>query len=613
MRKLILASAIAAVLVGCDRSATTDQSPTATVEPTQTVEQAEVTPSQQFNEMVDAHFDARVALSPIFQAYLGIKDNYDQWGEVSDEADQIELDLITKQLAELEAFDASTLKGQDELSYRMALAAAKQSADLFKWRKYGYQFTQMGGMHDSAPSILINMHQVKSVEDAQAYIKRLIALGPYFDQAITRSLEQEKMGVMVPKFVFAHLLNVTTNMTTGAPYDDGADNTLWADIQKKVNALDIDPSVRDDLLAQATTALIEHTGPAYHRLAKMFKEQEQRATTEDGIWKLPNGGEYYSSRLALMTTTDMTADEIHELGLSEVARIHDEMRAIMKTVEFEGNLNDFFEDMRTAPEFYYENTPEGKQRYLDEATALIDTMNEHLDDYFGIKPKAPLVVKAVEPFREQTAGKAFYNAPALDGSRPGTYYANLYDMADMPTYQMEALAYHEGNPGHHMQIAINQELTTLPKFRRFGRYTAYSEGWGLYSEYLPKEMGFYQDPYSDFGRLAMELWRACRLVVDTGLHHKKWTREEAIQYLIDNTPNPAGDSTNAIERYIVMPGQATAYKIGMIKILELRENAKEELGDKFDIKGFHDVVLGNGAVPLHILEENVKVWADSLK
>jgi len=248
---------------------------------------------------------------------------------------------------------------------------------------------------------------------------------------------------------------------------------------------------------------------------------------------------------------------------------------------------------------------------LAEATRIIDTMKSRLDELFIVKPKADMVVKAVEPFREQSAGKAFYEQPSMDGSRPGIYYANLYRMSGMPKYQMEALAYHEGIPGHHMQIAIAQELDNVPKFRKFGGYTAYIEGWGLYTEFLPKEIGMYQDPYSDFGRLAMELWRACRLVVDTGLHDKKWSREQAIQYLVDNTPNSKGEAVNAIERYIVMPGQATAYTVGMLKMLELREKAKTELGDKFDIRQFHDVVLKNGAVPLDVLEQLVDQYIQS--
>ena len=342
-----------------------------------------------------------------------------------------------------------------------------------------------------------------------------------------------------------------------------------------------------------------------------MKSQQARTTDDDGAWKLPRGDEYYQWRLQRMTTTDMSADEIHELGLAEVARIQDEMRSIMQDVGFDGTLQEFFTFLKEDPQFTYEDSDAGRQAYLDEATRIIDVMKTRLDDVFLKKPEAGLEVRRVEAFREKSAGKAFYNRPAQDGSRPGIYYANLYKITDMPKYQMEALAYHEGIPGHHMQLAIAQELEGVPKFQKFGGVTAYTEGWGLYSEYLPKEMGFYEDPYSDFGRLAMEIWRAARLVVDTGLHHKKWTRQEAIDYLLENTPNPENDAIKAIERYIVMPGQATAYKIGMIKILELREAAKAQLGDDFDIREFHDVILETGPVPLDVLEARIQNWAAS--
>ena len=288
-----------------------------------------------------------------------------------------------------------------------------------------------------------------------------------------------------------------------------------------------------------------------------------------------------------------------------MARIHDEMRLIMKKVAFKGDLKEFLVFMRTDKQFYYPADAKGKQQYLDEAVALIDDMEGRLDSLFLTKPKAKLKVKAVEAFREKSAGKAFYQSPTPGGSRPGIYYANLYDMKAMPTYQMAALAYHEGIPGHHMQLAIKQELTGIPMFRKFGGYTAHTEGWGLYSEFIPKEIGLYQDPYSDFGRLAMELWRACRLVVDTGIHSKKWTREQGIAYYADNTPNAVSDAVKMVERHIVMPSQATAYKIGMNKIIELRERATRELGAVFDIREFHDVVLKNGPVPLNVLADLV--------
>jgi uncharacterized protein (DUF885 family) len=289
------------------------------------------------------------------------------------------------------------------------------------------------------------------------------------------------------------------------------------------------------------------------------------------------------------------------------------MRVIMKKVDFDGDLAAFLEFMRTDKQFYYSADETGRKKYLDEAVALIEDMEGRLDQLFLTKPKAALKVKAVEAFREKSAGKAFYQQPAPDGSRPGVYYANLYDMDAMPTYQMAALAYHEGLPGHHMQIAIKQELTDIPMFRKFGGYTAYTEGWGLYSEMIPKEIGLYQDPYSDFGRLAMELWRAVRLVVDTGIHTKQWTREEGIQYYSTNTPNAKSDAVKMVERHIVMPSQATAYKIGMLKIIELREKAKVALGNKFDIREFHDVVLRNGSLPLNVLSQLVNEYIEETK
>ena len=289
------------------------------------------------------------------------------------------------------------------------------------------------------------------------------------------------------------------------------------------------------------------------------------------------------------------------------------MRVIKDKVNFDGDLPAFMAFMRSDKQFYYPSTDEGKAQYLSEAVALIDDMKGRLDQLFLTKPKAELIVKAVESFREKSAGKAFYQSPAPDGSRPGTYYANLYDMEAMPSYQMAALAYHEGIPGHHMQLAIKQELTGIPMFRKFGGYTAHTEGWGLYSEYIPKEIGLYQDPYSDFGRLAMELWRACRLVVDTGIHTQKWTREQGIEYYVNNTPNAKSDAVKMVERHIVMPSQATAYKIGMLKILELREKSKVALADKFDIREYHDVILKNGPVPLNVLEDFVDSYIASKK
>jgi uncharacterized protein (DUF885 family) len=472
----------------------------------------------------------------------------------------------------------------------------------------------MFGRHSSVVSLLINQHRIDNVQDANNYIARLNAVPQLFDQLINNIEARTAANIIPPKFVFPHVIRDAKNIIKGAPFDDGEPSALLSDFTTKLNALiEKEPGQLTDinkiaLINEVTLALSHSVKPAYQKLVAHLIELETQATTEDGIWKWKDGEDFYNVALKRTTTTDLNSDQIHEIGLKEVERIHNEMRVIKDKVEFEGDLNSFMQFMRDDEQFYYPNTDEGKARYLSEATNLIDDMRLKLDEMFITKPKAKLNVKAVEAFREQSAGKAFYQRPSEDGTRSGLYYANLYDMKAMPTYQMEALAYHEGIPGHHMQLAIQQELKDVPKFRKFGGYTAYIEGWGLYSEYLPKEFGAYQDPYSDFGRLAMELWRACRLVVDTGIHSKKWTREKGIAFYSDNTPNAVSDVVKMVERHIVMPSQATAYKIGMLKILELRANAKTKLGDRFNIREYHDQILKYGPLPLNVLEAKVDAW-----
>ena len=327
-----------------------------------------------------------------------------------------------------------------------------------------------------------------------------------------------------------------------------------------------------------------------------------------GVWNLPDGPAYYEEQLANQTTTDVTADEVHALGLREVARIKTAMEAIKELVGFDGSLQAFFSFVREDPQFYFPNTDAGREGYLQAARESLGVIQERLPEYFGILPRADLVVKRVEAFREQPGAAQHYVRGTPDGSRPGTYYAHLIDMNAMPKPAMEGIAYHEGIPGHHMQISIAQELTNIPMFRTQSGFSAFTEGWGLYAEFLAKEMGAYEDPYSDFGRLSGEIWRAIRLVVDTGLHAKGWTEEEAVEYFLVNSPAAEGQIRSEVRRYIVWPGQATAYKIGMLRIQELRARAEAALGEEFDIRGFHDTVLGGGALPLPILERRVDDW-----
>jgi len=567
------------------------------------------TESERLNTWFEAQFQADLERSPMSKTYQGIIDqDYDEWDDLSPEYQEESYRLGQRQLDEMrERFDFEALNEQARLSWRLFEFDKEREQAGQPYRDHVYTFNQMFGAQSRIPAFLINQHRVSEASHAEAYIDRLIGVETYLGQAVNNARRRMAKGIMPPRFVYDHVLRDARNVISGAPFDAAAedDSPLLADFKEKVAQLDVDDVRARGLVERARAALLEHVQPAYAGLISEMEDQQARADSRDGAWKLPDGEDYYAYRLQESTTTPLSADEVHELGLRETERIHRAMRGIMDQVDFDGSLQEFFEFTRTADRFYYANDDEGRERYLSEARAIIDDMRGRLDELFLKRPDAALQVKRVEPFRERSAGKAFYQRPAPDGSRPGTYYANLYDMRDMPTYQMRALAYHEGIPGHHMQIAIAQELAGIPSFRRFGGHTAYVEGWGLYSEWVPAELGLYDDPYDDFGRLAMELWRAGRLVVDTGLHHLRWSREDAINWLSTNTPNPRGDVVKAIERYIVMPGQATAYKIGMLKIQELRQRAQRELGEGFDVREFHDAVLANGSVPLPILEQLV--------
>jgi uncharacterized protein (DUF885 family) len=559
----------------------------------------------------EAYDQAELAMSPLSKAYRGIKDeDYGRWDAFTDEAALASHNLDVTTLANMRSrFDRAKLSASDQLSYDLFEYMVERSGSIFPYRENAYVFDQMNGAQSEGPAFLINIHRVDTVEDAEAYVRRLQSLDAYLDQAIAEAKERQGQGVLPPKWVYPYVINDAKNITSGAPFGPGPDSALFADLKTKVNKLEIAPDEKARLIDAGRKALVEEVKPAYGRVIALMQAQQKAAGPEDGIWRFKNGAEQYAALLRYYTTTDLNADQIHKLGLQQVARIHQEMRGIMSRVGFKGTLQQFFQKMRTDRQFYYPNTPAGKQMYLDETQKAYQSVRAKMPQYFGRVPNAELVVKAVEPFREKSAGKAFYQDPTPDGSRPGTYYVNLYDMNDMPATEVEALFCHEGIPGHHLQNALQAELgSEVPPFRQFGGYNAYGEGWGLYSEKLCKEMGQYSDPYRDFGRLQLELHRAIRLVVDTGIHDKRWSREKAIKYVGDNSADAPGGIVKAIERYIVYPGQATAYMVGKLKIEELRARAQQQLGDRFDIRGFHDAVLLSGSVPLQILERNVDAW-----
>jgi uncharacterized protein (DUF885 family) len=569
--------------------------------------------SDQVIELLDDLFMERVKESPQYMTYLGMRERYDEWDDNSDIAADKRLQVTLDHLERVKAIDLTNVNDSAKLSVKMFIEQADMSIEADRWRYHNYPVSQMRGVHGRIPSFLINEHLIANESEAKAYIKRLEGVPKVLNQLIVNLEIRENKNIIAPKFVFPLVIESIDKMLAGAPFEDGPDSTLLADFKRKIDALDITDDTKSKLIINVSDTLKRHFYPAYRSLQIKLRELESVANDDHGVWKFPDGDKFYEFALRRTTTTDLSPDVIHELGLTEVARIQTEMRGIMKAVDFDGDLQEFFAFMRDDPQFYYPDSENGKQAYLDDAKAIIDNMKSLLDGLFITKPKADLIVKAVEPFREASAGQAFYQRPAPDGSRPGTYFANLYKMKDMSKYNMEALAYHEGIPGHHMQISIAQELEDIPKFRLFGGYTVFSEGWALYSETLPKEIGLYSDPYSDFGRLSEELKRACRLVVDTGIHSKKWTREKAIAYMNSNLAYSENYNVRQIERYIVMPSQATAYKIGMLKLQQLRDNAKKILGEKFDIREFHDVVLKDGAVSMPILENNINAWVENLE
>ncbi len=556
-------------------------------------------------------YQTRLARSPIEQAFEGIRDQQDKWDNYSDAYSLESNRLDQAHLKNLQELAPELLSDANQLNLRLYQQELEGAIEEFEWRYHRYPISHMTGIHTGVATVLIRLHRIETVEDANDYIKRLHGVTELFDQLSDGLQVRAAMDIVAPRFVYTQAVESSQRIITGQPFEDSGsvDSPLMADFNRKLKKLDIAAEQKQQLQSAARQALLESVGPAYRKLIAVMNDLHSGAEVEGGAWSLPQGQAFYRHALRQTTTTELDAEAIHRLGLSEVERIHGGMRAIIEQAGYQGDLSDFFADMQSEPTLFYPQTAEGKQAYIDEAERVITEIKARLPEVFGVMPEAEIVVKAVEPFRERASvGSAFYQPGTPDGSRPGVFYINTFDMSAMPKHSLPTIAYHEGIPGHHMQVSIAQELDNVPLFRRAASYVAYAEGWGLYSEFLPKEMGLYADLHTDFGRLSAELWRACRLVLDTAIHDKRWSREAAINYLMENSPTGREKATKAVERYLVLPSQATAYQIGLLKILELRQRAKQQLGDQFDIRAFHDVVLKNGALPLNILEEMVNQW-----
>ena len=562
---------------------------------------------------LDKAFEEEVAMDPEWQAQMGRKTNNDRLTDRSEAAGKRRLDWRRGSVKAMKRrFDPAKLGEDARTSYDIWLLELERAEESWRWRDHGYTFAR-GGAHTGLPNFMINMHPVDTAADAQAYVTRVSAIGSVLDVQLDQARRAAGKGVRMPRFAYDQSILEVRRVTTGAPFDDGPDAALFADAKAKFAALKARGAIDEARETRLTKALAEAmTGtmkPAYDRLgAWLAADREQSAADPKGAGALPDGAAYYNAMLRQQTTTDMTADEIHALGLSEVTRIRAEMETLKGRIGFTGTLEAFFAFLKTDDRFYVSNDDAGRARYLKLAEGYLAGMKARLPEQFGRLPRSELVVKRVEPYREEPGGAAHYNSGAVDGSRPGVFYVHLSDTRATPLYEIEGTAYHEGWPGHHMQISLAQELTGIPVFRTQYGYGAYAEGWRLYVERLAREMDLYQDPYSDFGRLGREIWRAIRLVVDTGIHAKGWSEAQALEFYTANSPQPAAKIRSEIRRYFVSPGQATSYKVGMVKILSLRDQARSAMGATYDQRAFHDLVISGGSLPLPVLETRVKRW-----
>lgn len=583
----------------------------------QAVQQDKEAETQRLVTWLDEVYDAELEFSPETKTQLGIIDeDYGRWDERSDAAAAATNERTLGYLQTLRSdFDLDDLTPEGQISYKFAEYEWEMDNRLYAHRTDGYVFSPIQDQVSGIVTFLINNHQVGSLSDAEAYISRLESVDEVIDYLTVEALERAENGVRLPLFAYPRLRAAASSHLQNMPFvESETSSPLRNDYTGKFEALDIDEEARAELVEAADAALLNVFGPAIQRYLGALDTMEAEADERAGIWKTPNGEEYYQTLVDLYTTQEgMSPAEIHELGLAEVERIQNEMRDIMAEVGFEGSILEYVGYLQTNPDSFYSNDEEGRQAYLDESAAIIDAVMERAPEFFDTLPAAPLEVRAVEPWRAATAPGAFYNAPALDGSRPGYYYVNLGNMGAQAKYLMESLAYHEGAPGHHFQIALARELTGLPKMQSRSIYSAYVEGWALYAELLGKDMGFFTEPEKDFGRLTYEIFRAARLVVDTGIHHHQWTREEAIDYMTSVTGIPRPGIANEVERYITFPAQALSYKIGMISILDARQDAMDTLGEDFDWGGFHDAVLTAGNLPLPLMEERVDNWIETVR
>ena len=556
--------------------------------------------------------------SPEYMTYLGIFDGY---GKILghnkslsiDSLEETELDYMDnlETLATLKRYDFNDLSDIQKITHKIAIFDTENDIKEFEeFRYHSYPFNQISGNHLGLVEFMTDTHPIRNVREAKDYIERV----KLFDESLSANLiwleEQKKLGIFAPKFVFDHVIRQLYELIN---YKDD-ENPLMQIFVRKISSLGINVDQVNNLVSELSAVIKSDVKPGFKLILDYMEENYASSNVNHGVWSLPNGNEFYALRLRSYTTTNYTAEEIHQIGLNEVARIGNRMKEIFLELGYEVNkpIGKMMNELNENPEFLYEDTPDRKEIVIKDYNKMVKEAEEDVRPYFDKFPKSPVEVRAVPEYSEKTAAGGYYQAPSLDGSRPGVFYANLYDIKQTPKFGMRTLTFHEAVPGHHFQIALNQENEDLTLYRKLGyRTSAYTEGWALYSEQLAVEVGMTKDLYDELGVLQSEMFRANRLVVDTGIHYKKWTREKAMEYMKETTGMSDTEVRVEIERYIVWPAQATSYKMGMLQILELRDRAKNEMGDKFDLRQFHSIVLDQGIVPLFILEDLIDEWIKS--
>lgn len=565
--------------------------------------QAAADETTDFQSLLDEAWEWRLAENPVFASRLGDRRNNDQWTDNSIEAIEQRHEQRRNFLRRLRSIDSSALGETDRLNYDLFRRDLLDDIDGFRFKNYLMPISQRGGVQSlEATAETVRLANVQDYED---WLARMSKVETVIEQTMELQEEGRKNGYMPPRVLMERIpAQIDAQLV-----EDAEMSPFFSAFSEIPDTIDADEQER--LRAAAKEIIDESIVPAYREFDRYFNETYLPAATESiGASELPDGKAFYEYRARSYTTTQMTPDEIHRLGLNEVKRIRSEMQLVIDELEFDGSFDDFLNFLRTDPQFYYDTPEELYDGYL----AVSKRIDPELVKLFGKLPRMPYGLRPIPDNIAPDTTTAYYNRPAADGSRPGYYYVNLYRPEVRPKYEMEVLSIHEAVPGHHLQIALQMELEDMPNFRKYSGFTAFTEGWGLYSESLGYEMGFYQDPYSRFGALTYDMWRAVRLVVDTGMHYKGWTRQQAIDFFKDNAAKTEADIINEIDRYIIWPGQALAYKIGQLKILELRAKAEQALGSDFDIRAFHDALLGGGALPLEVLEIQMDRWlADTLR